>query len=152
MKATANVFRILVTVLVLIYFSSSALADDPLDDFPTPLGGEWGVLFQSESPVPESAWAKAIEEIPGGYVVVGRQVAPVGPELDHYTVLSVKPNATEDEIKKAYRKLALKFHPDKNKEDGAADKFRRVKLSYEVLNDAASRRKYDAERRINRMF
>ena len=72
--------------------------------------------------------------------------------LDHYTVLGVGQRATEDEIKKAYRKLALKFHPDKNKQVGAVDKFRRVKLSYEVLNDPAARRKYDAERRLNRFF
>eukprot|EP00980_Cylindrotheca_fusiformis_P006481 scaffold1377_cov126-Cylindrotheca_fusiformis.AAC.26 len=62
---------------------------------------------------------------------------------DHYSALGVKRNATESEIKKAYRRMALKYHPDKNKAPDAADVFRRVTEAYEVLMDASSRRKYD---------
>jgi tetratricopeptide (TPR) repeat protein len=64
---------------------------------------------------------------------------------DHYSVLGVKRNATESEIKKAYRKMALKYHPDKNQAADASDVFRRVTEAYEVLMDASSRRKYDSE-------
>ena len=69
--------------------------------------------------------------------------------LDHYGVLNVNPNATETEIKKAYRKLSLKYHPDKNKEPDAQEKFLRIKEAYEVLNDAAKRSQYDSDRRFN---
>lgn len=50
---------------------------------------------------------------------------------DYYKTLGIAKNATDDEIKKAYRKLALKFHPDKNKAPGAEEKFKEVAESYE---------------------
>jgi DnaJ-class molecular chaperone len=56
------------------------------------------------------------------------------------------------EIKKAYRKMALKYHPDKNQAAGAADVFRRVTEAYEVLMDASSRRKYDSEQSWGRRW
>lgn len=68
----------------------------------------------------------------------------------HYAVLGLTPTATIAEIKKAYKKLALKFHPDKNKEEGATEIFRRVKLAYELLSDESTKRKYDAEARLRR--
>lgn len=62
---------------------------------------------------------------------------------DYYKSLGLKKSATEKEIKKAFRKLALKYHPDKNKEKGAEDKFREIAEAYEVLSDTAKKRDYD---------
>jgi len=71
-------------------------------------------------------------------------------EADHYKILNLPQNASEDDVKKSFRKLALKYHPDKNKEEGAIDNFRRVKLAHEILGDPVKRRNYDAEMRLNR--
>ncbi|MBI2863264.1 MAG: molecular chaperone DnaJ [Chloroflexi bacterium] len=62
---------------------------------------------------------------------------------DYYEVLGVERSAGEDEIKKAFRKLAFKFHPDRNKDDGAEDKFKEINEAYEVLSDAEKRANYD---------
>lgn len=63
---------------------------------------------------------------------------------DYYEVLGVTRNAEEAEIKKAYRKLALKYHPDKNPDDTAAEeKFKEAAEAYEVLSDAQKRAQYD---------
>ena len=51
---------------------------------------------------------------------------------DYYQILGVPKTATEDELKKAYRKLALKFHPDKNKSPDAEEKFKEVAEAFEV--------------------
>lgn len=63
---------------------------------------------------------------------------------DYYKVLGVDKKATQDEIKKAYRKLAVKFHPDKNKGNKEAEnKFKEVNEANEVLSDKEKRKKYD---------
>lgn len=62
---------------------------------------------------------------------------------DYYKILGVARSASADELRKAYRKLALKFHPDKNKEPGAEDKFKDINLAYEVLSDEKKRKMYD---------
>ena len=65
----------------------------------------------------------------------------------HYSVLRVSMNATEDQIKKAFRKLALKYHPDKNKEADATAMFHALTLAHDTLIDPQSRARYDAELR-----
>ena len=65
---------------------------------------------------------------------------------DYYEVLGVPKNASEDEIKKAYRKLAMKYHPDRNQGDAAKaaeEKFKEAKEAYEMLSDAQKRAAYD---------
>lgn len=62
---------------------------------------------------------------------------------DYYKTLGIPKGSTDEDIKKAYRKLALKFHPDKNKSPGAEEKFKEVAEAYEVLSDKKKRELYD---------
>lgn len=62
---------------------------------------------------------------------------------DYYKILGINKGASDDEIKKAYRKLALKYHPDKNKTPGAEERFKEVAEAYEVLSDKKKRDIYD---------
>src|SRR6201999_1324664 len=63
---------------------------------------------------------------------------------DFYEILNVTKGATQEEIKKAYRKVAIQFHPDKNPDNKAAEeKFKEAAEAYEVLSDADKRAQYD---------
>jgi len=62
---------------------------------------------------------------------------------DFYKILGVSKTATDADLKKAYRKLALKYHPDKNKSPEAEEKFKEISVAYEVLSDQNKRRIYD---------
>src|SRR5258706_5175879 len=63
---------------------------------------------------------------------------------DYYTVLGLNRDASDETIKKAYRKLAMKHHPDRNPDEkGAEDKIKEAKEAYEILTDAKKRAAYD---------
>jgi molecular chaperone DnaJ len=62
---------------------------------------------------------------------------------DYYEILDIPRNASNDEIKAAFRKLARQYHPDVNKEDGAEEKFKELNEAYGVLSDPEKRARYD---------
>lgn len=62
---------------------------------------------------------------------------------NHYNTLGIAPNASEDEIKKVYRSLAMRFHPDRNQAPGAEARFKAITKAYEVLSDPAKRDEYN---------
>lgn len=64
-------------------------------------------------------------------------------KLDYYEVLGVPKGANKDQIKDAYRKLAMQYHPDRNKEPGAEEKFKEISEAYAVLSDDQKRQQYD---------
>lgn len=64
-------------------------------------------------------------------------------EKDYYKILGVPKNASIDDIKKAYRKLALQYHPDRNKSKSAEEKFKKISEAYAVLSDPEKRKEYD---------
>ena len=68
---------------------------------------------------------------------------------DYYEILGVSRNATEAELKKAYRGLAMKYHPDVNKDDGATETFKEINEAYQVLSDPEKRATYDRFGRVD---
>ena len=60
-----------------------------------------------------------------------------------YAILGVAPNASDEEIKKVYRSLAMRYHPDRNQAPGAEARFKAVTRAYEILSDAARRDEYN---------
>src|SRR5256885_3322256 len=68
---------------------------------------------------------------------------PMATATDYYGLLGVARNASEEQIRSAYRKLARQFHPDMNKDTGASEKFKQITEAYEVLSDPERRQRYD---------
>lgn len=62
---------------------------------------------------------------------------------DYYETLGVARNADQDDVKKAFRRLARKYHPDVNKDAGAEDSFKEINRAYEVLSEPETRSRYD---------
>src|SRR3954453_14665380 len=62
---------------------------------------------------------------------------------DYYKVLGVDKKASQDDIKKAYRKLARQYHPDTNKDAGAEERFKQISEAYDVLGDPEKRKRFD---------
>jgi molecular chaperone DnaJ len=70
-------------------------------------------------------------------------VPKANPQKDYYDILGVDEDASQDEIKKAYKKLAKKYHPDRNSDESSEDKFKEIGEAYAVLSDEEKREKYD---------
>lgn len=62
--------------------------------------------------------------------------------MDYFEVLEVEKTASQDDIKKAYRRLAAKYHPDRNKSDDALERFQKIQQSYSVISDPKQRKAY----------
>jgi DnaJ-class molecular chaperone len=74
------------------------------------------------------------------------------PESDPYRVLGVAKDASDAEIKRAYRKLARQYHPDRNDDPAAEERFKRIQSAHEKIGDAEARSKFDQEQQMRNMF
>lgn len=92
-------------------------------------GGEWNVVFP--------------QDVLRNWFEIGIPSAPTAP-LTYYAALNVKPTAAPDEIKRGYRSMAKRWHPDVNRDPDASTMFKRIGTAYEVLSDPQKRRRYDA--------
>ena len=64
-------------------------------------------------------------------------------DLDYYAVLGVARNASDEDIRRAFRRMAMEYHPDRNKTPGAEEKFKEINEAYQVLSDSRKRAQYD---------
>ena len=86
-----------------------------------------------------------LESEPPNYTAEqARDVKRIVGMRSYYDILAVDRSATDDQVKKAYRKLALKFHPDKCKAPGAEEAFKKISKAFQCLSDSSKRRSYDA--------
>ena len=68
---------------------------------------------------------------------------------DYYDILGISTDATDADVKKAYRTLSLKYHPDRNPSEEAKEKIQKINEAYETLGDPAMRKQYDTEDAVN---
>ena len=92
--------------------------------------GEWSLILPQDV---LRAW----------FEIGGISAAPQAP-ITYYAALGVRPNATAEEVKKGYRQMAKRWHPDVNRDPDATGMFKRIGAAYEVLSDPGKRRRYDA--------
>ncbi|KAG5499191.1 hypothetical protein JIQ42_04003 [Leishmania sp. Namibia] len=105
---------------------------------PAPFFRRWPILPTRHAPC-------------GGFVQTSRRwQSDSAGQQDFYAVLGVKSDATQDEIKGAYKKLALEYHPDRNHQSGAEEKFKSISAAYSVIGNREKRREYDAQRAMLR--
>lgn len=72
--------------------------------------------------------------------------------MNYYNVLGLNPNCSYKEIRYAYKKLALKYHPDKNKSPYACEMFQKISEAYQILSDEKKREMYDTNKTANIIF
>ena len=72
--------------------------------------------------------------------------------MNYYKILEIEKNASPEQIKKAYRKMALKYHPDRNKNDDAEERFKEISKAYQILSDPFKRSQYDTKGFMNFNF
>ena len=77
------------------------------------------------------------------WIIILTTLSSTAGQEDFYKLLCVRKNADNREIRKAFKKLALKYHPDKNSEDDAHEQFLKINRAYEILKDEETRKKYD---------
>ena len=65
------------------------------------------------------------------------------PDQDYYTLLGVARNASEEDVRRAFRRKAMEYHPDRNKNPDAEEKFKEINEAYQVLSDSKKRAQYD---------